>query len=83
MRSRSRGEIPVEIERARLGFTRWRKNRKKVTRIPDQLWERSSRGGASSRGKSDSDRNQDLNRGLLVEWTSPSLKTLRLTAGQR
>jgi len=32
------GEIPVEIERARVGFARWRKNRKKVTRIPDRLW---------------------------------------------
>ena len=39
MRRGSRGEIPVEIERARLGFARWRKNRKKVTRIPDRLWE--------------------------------------------
>ena len=38
MRSRSRGETPVEIERARLRFERWRKNRKKVTRIPDRLW---------------------------------------------
>src|SRR5262247_1654656 len=38
MRSGSRGEIPVEIERARLHFARWRKNRKKVTRIPDRLW---------------------------------------------
>ena len=38
MRSGSRGEIPMEIERARLGFARWRKNRKKVTRIPDRLW---------------------------------------------
>ena len=38
MRSGSRGEIPVEIERARLRFARWRKNRKKVTRIPDRLW---------------------------------------------
>ena len=38
MRSGSRGEIPVEIERARLRFKRWRKNRKKVTRIPDRLW---------------------------------------------
>ena len=39
MRSRSGGEIPVEIERVRLGFARWRKNRKKVTRIPDRLWD--------------------------------------------
>jgi hypothetical protein len=38
MRSGSGGEIPVEIERARLCFARWRKNRKKLTRIPDQLW---------------------------------------------
>jgi hypothetical protein len=38
MRSRSRGEVPVEIERARGRFERWRKNRKKVTRIPDRLW---------------------------------------------
>jgi hypothetical protein len=38
MRSGSGGEIPVEIERARLRFARWRKNRKKLTRIPDQLW---------------------------------------------
>ena len=38
MRSGSRGEIPVEIERARLRFARWQKNRKKVTRIPDRLW---------------------------------------------
>src|SRR5215467_14052870 len=38
MRSRSRGEKPVEIERARLRFERWRKNRKKVTRIPEGLW---------------------------------------------
>src|SRR5215467_13941885 len=38
MRSGSRGEIPVEIERARLSFAKWRKNRKKVTRIPDRLW---------------------------------------------
>ncbi len=38
MRSGSRGEIPVEIERVRLRFARWRKNRKKVTRIPDRLW---------------------------------------------
>ena len=38
MRSGSRGEIAVEIERARLRFARWRKNRKKVTRIPDRLW---------------------------------------------
>jgi len=30
--------MPLEIERARLRFTRWRKNRKKVTRIPDRLW---------------------------------------------
>ena len=36
MRSGSRGEIPVEIERARVGFAR--KSRKKVTRIPDRLW---------------------------------------------
>lgn len=39
MRNGSRGAIPEEIERARLGFARWRKNRKKVTRIPDRLWE--------------------------------------------
>ena len=39
MRSGSRGEIPVEIERARLSFAKWRKNRKKVTRIPDRLWD--------------------------------------------
>jgi hypothetical protein len=39
MRSGRSGEIPAEIERARLGFARWRKNRKKVTRIPDRLWE--------------------------------------------
>jgi hypothetical protein len=39
MRSGSGGGIPVEIERARLGFARWRKNRQKVTRIPDPLWE--------------------------------------------
>jgi hypothetical protein len=32
------GKIPVEIERARVGFARWRKNRKKVTQIPDRLW---------------------------------------------
>jgi hypothetical protein len=38
MKSGSRGEVPVEIERARLRFARWRKNRKKVTRIPDRLW---------------------------------------------
>jgi len=38
MRSRSRGEVPVEVERARVQFERWRKNRKKVTRIPDRLW---------------------------------------------
>ena len=38
MRSRSRDEIPAEIERARIRFERWRKNRKKVTRIPDRLW---------------------------------------------
>src|SRR5215468_9440077 len=38
MRSGSRGQIAVEIERARVGFARWRKNRKKVTRIPDRLW---------------------------------------------
>ena len=37
MRSGSR-EIPMEIERARLRFARWRKNRKKVTQIPDRLW---------------------------------------------
>jgi hypothetical protein len=36
--SGSRGELPVEIERARVRFARWRKNRKKVTRIRDQLW---------------------------------------------
>ena len=34
MRSGSRGEIPVEIERARLSFAKWRKNRKKVTASP-------------------------------------------------
>jgi hypothetical protein len=39
MRSGSRGKIPVEIERARVRFARWRRNRKKVTRIPDQLWD--------------------------------------------
>jgi hypothetical protein len=39
MRSESGGEIPVEIKRARLGFERWRKSRKKVTRIPDRLWD--------------------------------------------
>jgi hypothetical protein len=39
MRGGSRGGIPVEIERARLRFERWRKNRKKVTRIPDPLWD--------------------------------------------
>ena len=38
MRRGSRGEIPLEIERARVRFARWRKNRKKVTRIPDRLW---------------------------------------------
>jgi hypothetical protein len=38
MRSGSRGETAVEIEKARLRFERWRKNRKKVTRIPDRLW---------------------------------------------
>lgn len=39
MRSGSRGERPLEIERVRLGFERWRKNRKKVTRIPERLWD--------------------------------------------
>ena len=38
MRSGSRSEIPLEIERARVRFARWRKNRKKITRIPDGLW---------------------------------------------
>ena len=38
MRNGRRGEIPVEIERARLRFARWRKNRKKITRIPNRLW---------------------------------------------
>jgi hypothetical protein len=38
MKGRNRGEIPTEIERARRCFERWRKNRKKVTRIPDRLW---------------------------------------------
>src|SRR6202795_350302 len=31
-------QTPKEIERARLRFERWRKNRKKITRIPDRLW---------------------------------------------
>jgi hypothetical protein len=31
-------EIPKEIEQARRRFERWRKNREKITRIPDRLW---------------------------------------------
>jgi hypothetical protein len=31
-------QLPKEIERACLRFERWRKNRKKVTRIPERLW---------------------------------------------
>src|SRR2546425_535384 len=31
-------ELPKEIEQARHRFERWRKNRKKITRIPDRLW---------------------------------------------
>jgi hypothetical protein len=31
-------ELPKEIERARRRFERWRKNRKKVSRIPERLW---------------------------------------------
>jgi hypothetical protein len=44
MRGRNRGEMPTEIERARLRFERWRKNRKKVTRTPDRLWGRRTGG---------------------------------------
>ena len=33
-----RRQLPKEIERARQRFERWRKNRKKVTRIPEGLW---------------------------------------------
>jgi hypothetical protein len=38
MKDASRGEIPREIEQARRRFERWRKNRKKITRIPERLW---------------------------------------------
>jgi len=31
-------ETPREIEQARRRFERWRRSRKKVTRIPDRLW---------------------------------------------
>ena len=39
MKGESRSKIPREIEEARRRFARWRKRRKKITRIPDQLWD--------------------------------------------
>ena len=38
MKGGSHRETPREIEHARLRFERWRRNRKKVTRIPERLW---------------------------------------------
>ncbi|HET9217595.1 MAG TPA: hypothetical protein VFR18_11485 [Terriglobia bacterium] len=38
MKGGNHRETPREIEQARLRFERWRRSRKKVTRIPDRLW---------------------------------------------